>query len=401
MHRDVQTQLLNRLRQHLANKTTDLAPHNLKVPASHYVSDEQTEQEIDAMFMRRPLLVALSPQFPAVGDYVTHTAVKTNLLLVRDKQGEARAYINACRHRGARLAEGCGNKATLVCPFHAWTWGLDGKILSRPNSAGGFDAIDATFDHLHEVPCYEISGLVFVLLEGDDIKSKVHALIGDALPDLANYRIDEMQYIDSRMIELDCNYKFLIDGFTETYHIPTLHTKSISPYYYAASTLVDSLGDVVRLMSPRRTIDKEFAKPESEQNEVLAYTTTEYLLAPNVLITHQVDHIQFWTAYPVDGANRCRIQLNVFWPQPMDEEAWRKARLNVDLVWDVVTGEDLPQSVAIHNNLASGDLPELIFGRNEPALIYYHQNIAKAIGSDRPVAVPDHELHSAKISNLK
>jgi hypothetical protein len=71
------------------------------------------------------------------------------------------------------------------------------------------------------------------------------------------------------------------------------------------------------------------------------------------------------------------------------------------LVWDVVTGEDLPQSVAIHSNLASGDLPELIFGRNEPALIYYHQNIAKAIGSDRLVAISDHELHSAKISNLK
>ena len=51
--------------------------------------------------------------------------------------------------------------------------------------------------------------------------------------------------------------------------------------------------------------------------------------------------------------------------------------LNVDLVWDVTTQEDFPQSVAIHRNLASGDVPELVFGRNEPALIYYHQNIAK------------------------
>ena len=399
MHVDIQTQLLNRLRQHFADGTTDLAAYNLKVPASHYVSDEQTAVEVDALFMKRPLLVALSPQLAESGDYLTHRAVETNLLLVRDQHGQARAYVNACRHRGARLAEGCGHKKSFVCPFHAWTWGLDGKILARPKSSDGFAAIDDKFDRLHEIPCYEISGLVFVLLEGDDIESQVQALIGDALPDIANYRIGDTHYIDSRTIELDCNYKFLIDGFTETYHIPTLHPKSISPFYYSASTLVDPLGEVVRLVSPRKTIDKEFAKPEPDQNEVLAYTTTEYLMAPNVLLTHQVDHIQFWHVYPVDGANRCRIELSVFWPMPMDEEAWRKARLNVDLVWDVVTGEDLPQSVAIHSNLASGAVPELIFGRNEPALIYYHQNIANAIDSDKLIPVSDSDLDIATVSS--
>ena len=241
--------------------------------------------------------------------------------------------------------------------------------------------------------------MVFILLQGADIETKVHAMIGEALPDIENYRITDTQYIDSRNIELDCNYKFFIDGFTETYHIPTLHKKSINPYYYSGSTLVDPLGDVVRLVSPRRTIDKEFAKPEAEQNEVLAYTTTEYLMAPNVLLTHQVDHIQYWNVYPVDGANRCRIELNVFWPKPMDDEAWRKARLNVDLVWDVVTQEDLTQSVAIHSNLLGGAVPELIFGRNEPALIYYHQNIAKAIGSDKLLAVDDNNLEVVEASS--
>ena len=87
--------------------------------------------------------------------------------------------------------------------------------------------------------------------------------------------------------------------------------------------------------------------------------------------------------YSVVGANRCRVELNVFWPNPMDEDAERKAKLNVDLVWQVTTDEDFPQSVSIHSNLVSGALPNLIFGRNEPALISYHQNIAKAIGSDR------------------
>ena len=222
-----------------------------------------------------------------------------------------------------------------------------------------------------------------MLLEGDDIEAQVHKMMGTALTELANYDIANTQYIDSRTTELACNYKFFLDGFAESYHIAPLHKDSIHPFYYSNSTLVDQMGEVVHLVSPRKTIDKEFAKPESEQGQVLPYCTTEYLIAPNVLLTHQVDHIQFWRAYPVDGANRCRVELNVFWPKPLDAEAERKANLNVDLVWQVTTEEDFPQSVAIHRNLRSGTLPELVFGQNEPALIYYHQNIAKAIGSDR------------------
>ena len=387
-----QTELLNRLREHLRVGTTDMAPNSLRVPASHYVSETQLTQELDALFIKRPLLVALTPNFPNAGDYLTHEVLKTSLLLVRGKDGQARAFINACRHRGARIAEGSGSKQSFSCPFHAWNWGLDGKLIGRPNSSGGFDDVGDVYDQLLEVACYETAGLVFVLLEGDEddkdgIEVKVRRMMGEALDDIAGFDIPNTQYFDSRTVELDCNYKFFLDGFAETYHIPPLHKGSINPYYYAGSTLVDSVSEVVRLISPRRTIDKEFEKPPEEQNQVLAYTTTEYLIAPNVLLTHQVDHIQFWRVYPLDGAQRCRIELNVFWPKPMDEEAWRKGRLNVDLVWEVSTKEDFPQSVSIHSNLVSGKVPELVFGRNEPGLIQYHLNIAKAIGSKRLIAV--------------
>lgn len=382
-----ETELLDRLRIHLREGSTDKTQYALQVPASHYVSDSQTAQEIEKLFIQRPLLVALTPNFPNAGDYITHEVVDTSLLLVRGRDGAARAFINACRHRGARIAEGSGNKETFSCPFHAWNWGLDGKIIARPNSQGGFAGADERYDKLVEVVCYETSGLVFVLLDGDDIVTKVHEMMGPALSDIASFDIANTQYIESRTVELDCNYKFFLDGFAETYHIPPLHKDSISPFYYAGSTLVDRLGEVVRLISPRRTIDREFEKPAAEQTQVLPYTTTEYLLAPNVLLTHQVDHIQFWRVYPLDGAQRCRIELNLFWPMPMDEEAWRKARLNVDLVWQVSTEEDFPQSVSIHQNLVDGSVPELIFGRNEPGLIHYHENIARAIGSDRLIAV--------------
>ena len=382
-----QTDLLDRLRVHLDAGSTDMAPNSLRVPASHYVCEEQGAEEVEALFVKRPLLVALTPNFPNPGDYLTHEALNTSLLLVRGKDGVVRAFINACRHRGARIAEGSGTKKSFSCPFHAWNWDLDGKLIARPNSSGGFDDVGEVYDKLLEVSCFETAGLVFVLLEGDDIEAKVLEMMGPALDDIASFDISNTQYIDSRTTELDCNYKFMLDGFAETYHIAPLHKNTIAPFYYSGSTIVDSINEVVRLVSPRRTIDKEFEKPSAEQDQVLPYCTTEYLIAPNVLLTHQVDHIQFWRVYPLDGAQRCRIELNVFWPKPMDDEAWRKARLNVDLVWQVTVDEDFPQSVSIHSNLTNGSMPELVFGQNEPGLIQYHPNIAKVIGSDKLIAV--------------
>ncbi len=383
MRREKQREMLERIRERLASKTTDMAPFALQVPASHYVSGEQTEQEIDALFRKRPLLVALTPHLPHPGDYLAHDVIDTALLLVRDQDGKARAYLNACRHRGARIAEGQGHKSSFSCPFHAWNWGLDGKIIARPNSHEGFAAAESRYDELIEVECHETAGLIFVLLEGEGIEAQVDQLVGDVLPDLELFDIPGTVYIDRRSTELACNYKFFLDGFAETYHIAPLHKNSISPFCYSNSTLVDRMREVVHLMSPRKTIDREFEKPAEDQRSPLPYCTTEYLIAPNVLLTHQVDHIQFWRVYPVDGADRCLVELNVFWPGPLDDDAERKAHLNVDLVWDVTTKEDFPQSVSIHSNLASGALPDLVFGRNEPALIYYHQNIARAIGSER------------------
>ena len=340
-----QSEMLERLRAHLSNKTTDLSPYALKVPAEHYVSEDQFALEVEVLFKQRPLLVALTPHIANEGDYLTHEVIDTSIVLVRDGDGAARAYVNACRHRGARLAEGRGKKLSFSCPFHAWNWGLDGRIIARPNSHEGFAQADARYDQLLEVMCYETAGMIFVLLEGDDIEGKVKELMGSSLSDIANFDIESMQYIDSRETELDCNYKFFLDGFAETYHIGPLHKNTISPYYYSNSTLVERMADVVHLVSPRKTIDKEFEKPPAEQGSVLPYCTTEYLLAPNAMLTYQVDHVQFWRTYPIDGANRCRIELSLFWPNPMDGVALRMARLIVVLVWDVTSQEDFPQSV--------------------------------------------------------
>jgi phenylpropionate dioxygenase-like ring-hydroxylating dioxygenase large terminal subunit len=373
--------LIDRFVRLRAAGATDLAPHSLRVPAAHYVDPVQAEREYRELFRRRPLLVGLSPDLPEPGSYATHETADTSLLLVRGDDRRVRAFVNACRHRGTRLAEGRGAAKSFSCPFHAWNYARDGRLISRPNSCGGFDDTGAEFSTLLEIPCEERAGMIFAQIDGERIAGNVDRLVGGVVEEIAGYGIDATAHFETRTTTRDCNYKFIIDGFAEAYHIAALHKSTIAPYYYTAPSLTDAFGPTVRMIGVRSTIDRELGKPRSEQR-LLPHGTTQYLIPPNVVLTHQVDHIQLWQVYPVPGsADRCRICFSLYWPKPIDVEAEQKSRFNVDVLWKVTTEEDFPQSLAIHRNLASGAVRNLVFGRNEPALIHYHRQIAAAIGS--------------------
>jgi len=381
MRIETELQLLERAAQHIERGTTDLSAQCLRVPARHYTSAEQLALEIDRLFKKQPLLVGLTPDVPTPGSFMTHEAGDTALLIVRGDDNKLRAFINACRHRGTRIAEGRGTKRTFSCPFHAWNYARDGSLIARPNSCGAFDETGDEFAALMPRPCFEVAGMIFVLLEGDDIEAKVEHLVGGIVDEIQQYAIGEKIYFDSRSTERPCNYKFIVDGFAESYHLSSLHKGTISPYYYTNPSLTDLFGPVARNIGVRSSIDKEWAKAPAERR-FLRHGTTQYLIPPNIILTHQVDHVQMWQVYPVAGdPGRCRVSFHLYWPAPLDDAARKKCQFNVDVIWQVTNDEDFPQSVNIHRNLASGAIPELIFGRNEPSLIHYHEQIAAAIGS--------------------
>ncbi len=387
MNLETQRILLGRAAAHVAAQTTDMAEHCLRVGAEHYTSAAQLEREVQILFRERPLIAALSPDLPEPGSFVTHDAGETPLMLVRNEKGVVRAFVNACRHRGTRIAEGRGARKRLSCPFHAWTYDLDGRVCSRPMSCGGFEGAGDEFDRLAEVPCREVAGLIFVLLEGGDIDRKIADLAGGMLDEVAGYDIASHGYFASRAIDRSCNYKFIMDGFAESYHLKVLHKATIAPYFEGIG-LTDRLGPVVRNIGLRSSIEKELAKDPAERR-FLRHGTTQYLIPPNALLSYQVDHVQFWQIYPSGrDPGRCRVQFHLYWPPPIDDEARRKAEFNLDLLWKVTTTEDFPQSDRIHANLASGAIRELVFGRNEPGLVWFHEEIARAVGGTavRPIA---------------
>jgi len=379
---DLQHRLLARVREHLAAGTTDMGAHCLRAAAAHYASPAELERELRAWFRARPLLVALAPDLPAPGTYLARDAGDLPLLLTRAADGAVRAFVNACRHRGTRVAEGRGARERLVCPFHAWTYDLTGRVRARPQSCAGFAGIGDGYDALHELPCREVAGMIFVQREGDDIDANLEALVAGIREEVADYRIADHVYCDGRATERACNYKLVMDGFAESYHLKVLHKDTIAPYYYAAPSLADALGPVARVIGVRTGVEAELAKPPAEQR-FLRHGTVQYLLPPNAVLCHQVDHLQLWQIHPAGrDPGRCRIALHLYWPAPVDDEGGRKAAFNLDVLWRVTTSEDFPQAEHIQAGLASGAVPELVFGRNEPGLVHYHEQMARGAGSE-------------------
>ena len=208
--------ILERTFDHIDNKTTDLGDTVWKEPVANYLSQERFESEI-ALVRSLPVVFCLSAMLPDKGSYVARKAAGTPLLVVRGDDGKVRAFINGCRHRGMQVAKNSGCARAFVCPYHAWTYGLEGELKHIPGRAG-FPGVELKDNGLVEVGATEKGGLVYVNQSGP-----VDASMLEIVPDLFS---EQQAYFDQSEYTDDANWKLLAETTMEGYHIKALHKKS-------------------------------------------------------------------------------------------------------------------------------------------------------------------------------
>ncbi len=128
-------EVIERVFQHIDNKTTDLGDEVWREPVENYRSDMRFSAEL-AMFRRLPVPFCPSAALPEAGSYVARTAAGTPLVVVRGQDGVVRGFRNACRHRGRQLANGSGCMKAFVCRYHGWAYRLDGRLQHIPHEQG-------------------------------------------------------------------------------------------------------------------------------------------------------------------------------------------------------------------------------------------------------------------------
>jgi glycine betaine catabolism A len=189
-----------------------------------YHSPEIFEVERERIFHRKWFCVGREEQAANPGDYFTVDVIDESVVVVRGKDAQLRAFHNVCRHRGTLLCDGAGTlRSVIECPYHAWAYSLDGKLLRTPN-VGEYEGLDRSEFGLFPVELQTWDGFVFVRL-GDDREPLLDKLARDPDQPLAyaRYRMGELRVGHRITYEVDANWKIIIDNYNECLHCPKIH----------------------------------------------------------------------------------------------------------------------------------------------------------------------------------
>ena len=358
-------EVVERIFNHIDGKTTDLGDEVWREPTENYCSPERFAAELDLM-RRLPVAFCPSAALPENGSYVARTAAGTPLLVVRGDDGVVRAFRNACRHRGMSVAEGSGCSRAFVCPYHAWTYGLDGRLKHVPDEEA-FPGLDHEAHGLVPVKAEEKGGLVFVT---QDEPISTGAL--DHMPELiapGQVVFDSSEFTD------EANWKLIGETSMEGYHIKSLHNRTFYPYGFDNLNIVETYGPNSRIVFPFRRIEKLRNLPRDERR-LDGMVTDVYQLFPNTHVTVLSNHSLMIILEPITPSKTQWVIYRMSNRQDGDEPVdMEEAKRDAGFVKDTGLKEDRDAACAIQAGLAGNANSHFTFGRSEKGIVHFHATL--------------------------
>ena len=373
-----------RLFEYARDRTTFQTGRITTVPATDYTDPLRWRREMDSIFHRLPLLLALTAELPSPGNYKAMDAVGKPVLITRDQAGQVHAHLNVCAHRGAPVAEeGLGTASRLVCPYHAWTFGLDGALLAVAH-ARSFGPLDRSTRGLTRLPCVERAGMIFVVLTpGAPID--VDAFYGAFLDDFAAMGLADHTYLGSRALQ-GANWKVAFDGNLEGYHFSKLHPETIHPRTLSNLTHYEAFGPHLRIGFAQTAIaEKLGAIPREDwgghENNGFDFVR---ILFPNVSVFVAPEIVQVMQTFP--GPTPDRNQTRMIYVRrgaPRDDTDRAQIEQMMDFFLHVLTTEDYRVGLQVQKGLESGALDSIVLGQNERGNQFFHECVDWYVGGGK------------------
>lgn len=360
--------VVERVLSHVRNGTTDEGDEVWQEPVENYRSVERFHRELD-LLRRLPVPFCPSAALREPGAYVARRAAGIPILAVRGKDGQVRAFRNACRHRGAEVASGMGRASAFACPYHGWTYRFDGSLAGVPHEYG-FPGIDKSAHGLVPVLVQERAGIVFVTQDGQASNRDP----GEGLPDLI---MADQDLIDAHDNEADFNWKVSLEGSLEGYHIRFGHPETFYPYGYDNLNVVEHVGQNSRVTFPFRRIEKLADLPEAER-DIRGRVTYVYHLFPNALVTVLSHHTILVVLEPIAPARTRNVAYSLAHTGG-DPEAAATAKRDAQFVNETGAPEDRALAESVQRAMATGANDYYTFGHFESAIIHFHRNLHAAL----------------------
>ena len=325
------------------------------LPPACYTDPAFYRREIDSVFLSSWIMVGRLERIPGPGDYFTADVGGVELIVLRDSERRIRAYSNSCRHRGSRLLSGSGNIRAISCPYHAWTYALDGGLRAAPGMERTLNFSIEDYA-LVQVRADTWGGFIFVCADSSAPPLAEH--IGDLCDILAPYQFETMRM--GRRLEFDvaCNWKAWVENFMEGYHIPTVHRRTISKFKAINVPQPRGKGqyDLIWERHPG-TLGLLEGDAGFPPIETLAGETAEgsrfAIIYPNSMIAMTIDAMWSFECHPV-GPERSRVVLTSCFPGArFDHPDFAALAANYYKRQDIVVEEDNAISEVQQNGLRS------------------------------------------------
>ncbi len=341
------------------------------LPAACYSDLAVHLVERDTMFRHGWIGVGRFDRWPDVGDFSAMDLGGVPVVVVRD-ESRLRAFANTCSHRSSQVMVGDGNCSRMRCPFHFWTYGLDGRLLGAPSMqrTAGFDRAD---HGLHEFDLAERHGFVFVSLE--ESPPPIDEWLGDFGEVHEPWALAEMVTTRRREFTVDCNWKGFAEVFNEYYHLPYVHPGSIDSTYDdpdepdvvvgAYTTHFGTTQGTGGLLvdEQHRALPLIDGLPDRE-----AHGVRYSWLFPNLVIATGAEGMWMYEVYP-DGPDRCRCaQVVCFPPTTIARPDFAEVAEAYYERFDVAISEDIPVLEQQHLGMRSPFSRQGRFSYLEPSV---------------------------------
>lgn len=326
---------------HAFHKTADASAQRAQtLPQKYFVSQEVFDEEAEKIFSGHWVLVGHHSEVPEAGDYFLRDVAEESIIVVRDKSEGLLGFYNVCRHRGTRLCEEeRGHSSAIQCPYHAWTYGLDGRLIGAPHmdEVRGFDRENYS---LRPVNLAVWEGFIFVNLGESPISLEewFRPLAGK----FSEWNLPQLRSAKRVEYDVKANWKLMFENYSECYHCPGVHPQlqKVSPYDSAENDLREGpfLGGFMKI-NPGKSLTMSgnvcaaFVGKIENLQQVFYYS-----IFPNMLLSLHPEYVmvhQLWPQSPERTLIICDWLLH--------PDAFRRSNFNPDDAiefWDVTNKQD-------------------------------------------------------------
>lgn len=317
------------------------------IPSSWYTNKDLYNLELETVFSRSWQLAARSDQLHKPGQYVTSDIAGEPIVLVRGSDGVLRGFFNVCRHHAAAvMTEPEGTAAQLRCPYHGWTYSLEGELKGTPDFSAVCD-FDRSRNGLACVELAEWESWIFVKLDPKPLQSLPDSLSADLIEQTSRLKLRDLNWFERRYYSFDCNWKVFVDNYLDGgYHVPYLH-KGLDSVLDYSNYMIENGERHCLQWSPIVSAGAEAQTGAVRTGERALY----YWIYPNFMI-NWYDGVMDTNLVTPRGVDQTEVIFDFYFPDVTSEEARQRNLASVE-VGQRIQDEDMAICKSVQRGLNS------------------------------------------------